>query len=193
MNIGGIGLACFTWDSDGDGQDDLFGHDGSTIGQAAWLRYHPGSNTAIALLTNGGNGRAVYQNLFNEILQEETGHSLPASPAPHEGWREKTAHLVGRYHRLAENLTVSEGDKGELLCRHTPAAEYAVLNGERTITLTPAGNSVFLGTAEGMTVPQTYHFLNAKGEPVAAGDPPAYLHYGTRAHARQSAECHGEE
>src|SRR5690606_29078514 len=52
MNIDAIGLATFLWDWDGDGKYDTFGHDGSTIGQAAWLRYHPASGTVVALLTN---------------------------------------------------------------------------------------------------------------------------------------------
>ena len=48
MNIDAIGLATFLWDWDDDGQYETFGHDGSTIGQAAWLRYHPASGTAMA-------------------------------------------------------------------------------------------------------------------------------------------------
>ena len=47
MNIDAIGLATFMWDWNGDGTYEVFGHDGSTIGQAAWARYHPASGTGF--------------------------------------------------------------------------------------------------------------------------------------------------
>ena len=58
----GIGWIRFGW----DGQR-LVGHDGNTIGQAAFLRVLPdpqGGRLAVTLLTNGGNTRDLYQDLY---------------------------------------------------------------------------------------------------------------------------------
>ena len=41
----------------------LAGHDGNTIGQAAFLRFVPDKGVALALLTNGGDTFALYRDI----------------------------------------------------------------------------------------------------------------------------------
>ncbi|AGL16830.1 serine hydrolase [Actinoplanes sp. N902-109] len=56
----------------------LIGHDGNTIGQAAFLRILPERGLAVALLTNGGNSAKLYEQLYREIFAE-----LADVPVPH--------------------------------------------------------------------------------------------------------------
>ena len=73
----GLGWIRFGW----DGQR-LIGHDGNTIGQAAFLRVLPEQGLAVALLTNGGNTRDLYEDLYREIFAELAGVTMPQPLAP---------------------------------------------------------------------------------------------------------------
>src|SRR4051794_20899738 len=48
----------------------VIGHDGSTIGQAAFLRMVPEAGLAVALLTNGGDSMTLYRDVIGHILDE---------------------------------------------------------------------------------------------------------------------------
>ncbi len=60
----------------------IIGHDGNTIGQAAFLRIVPEAGFAVALLTNGGDIISLYQDLVGHLIEELTGHPSPAAPGP---------------------------------------------------------------------------------------------------------------
>ncbi|SDI08202.1 CubicO group peptidase, beta-lactamase class C family [Sinosporangium album] len=60
----------------------VYASDGSTIGQNARLRLVPGSNTAIAMLTNGGPRESFYRAVFNEILTDLGTVTIPDLPTP---------------------------------------------------------------------------------------------------------------
>ena len=65
----------------------LIGHDGNTIGQAAFLRVLPEAGLAAALLTNGGNAHDLYEDLYGEIFAELAGVQIqdplvPPADAP---------------------------------------------------------------------------------------------------------------
>jgi CubicO group peptidase (beta-lactamase class C family) len=178
MNIDAIGLAAFLWDWDGDGRYESFGHDGSTIGQAAWLRYHPESGTAVALLTNGGNGKGLAQDIMSEIFGAEAGLVPSAPPAPTPGLALDLAPYEGRYGNVMETVDIRV-ENGKLVATTTPSADFAIISGDKRVELAPVDRTLFVGAASGMTVPATYHFLkpDQKGRP-------AYLHTGVRAHRR---------
>ena len=178
MNIDAIGLATFLWDWDGDGQPETFGHDGSTIGQAAWLRYHPASGTAMALLTNGGNGKGMAQVLLDDIFSARTGvtPTRPPEPTPHYSF--DAARYIGRYCNVMESIKVTAEDSG-LVATITPAPASAVIAGERRVTLAPVNDELFVGVTPGYSERATYHFL-----PNDAGTEIGYLHSGVRAHKR---------
>jgi len=181
MNIDAIGLATFMWDWDGDGRYETFGHDGSTIGQAAWLRYHPESGTAMALLTNGGNGKALAHDLLREIFGRHAGLVPPEVPAPDETLKLDPAPYLGTYARSAAIVDIV-ADGEALVARHRPTPESALVQGAFDVPLKPVDAELFVGTQPGYTLPMTYHFLDR-----GADGRPRFLHQGVRAHRREEA------
>lgn len=179
MNIDAIGLATFLWDWDDDGIYETFGHDGSTIGQAAWLRYHPASGTVVALLTNGGNGKALARNLLRDIFGAHAGVAPPDVPLPDEALKLDPALYLGTYARGAAVIDiVAQG--AALVARHRPTPESALVQGRFDVPLKPVDADLFVGTQPGYTLPMTYHFLDRD----TAGRP-RFLHQGARAHRRE--------
>jgi CubicO group peptidase (beta-lactamase class C family) len=178
MNIDAIGLATFMWDRDGDGRYDLFGHDGSTIGQAAWLRYHPASGTVVALLTNGGNGKGMAQVLLDEIFQEHAGLAPRAPVTAVPDFAFDAARYEGRYANVMEVIDV-RAENGGLVATITPAPAAAVISGTKRVALSPVEDALFVGVTPGYTESTTYHFLSSDG-----GRRADYLHCGVRAHQR---------
>ena len=73
----GLGWIRFGWDG-----HRLIGHDGNTIGQAAFLRLLPEAGLAVTLLTNGGNTRDLYEDLYREIFAELAGVTMPDPITP---------------------------------------------------------------------------------------------------------------
>src|SRR5205085_11952599 len=73
----GLGWILFGWDG-----HRLIGHDGNTIGQSAFLRILPEEGLAVTLLTNGGNARDLYEDLYREIFADVAGVAMPLPLAP---------------------------------------------------------------------------------------------------------------
>jgi dipeptidyl aminopeptidase/acylaminoacyl peptidase/CubicO group peptidase (beta-lactamase class C family) len=73
----GLGWIRFDWDG-----HRLIGHDGNTIGQAAFLRILPEQGLAVTLLTNGGHTRDLYQDLYREIFAELADVEMPTPLGP---------------------------------------------------------------------------------------------------------------
>ena len=114
----GIGWIRFGW----DGQR-LVGHDGNTIGQAAFLRVLPEAGLAVTLLTNGGNTRDLYEDLYREIFAELAGVAMPTpiTPPAEPVDTDITPHL-GSYERAG----VADGDPGvHRRHRRAGAADHA--------------------------------------------------------------------
>lgn len=89
----------------------LYGHDGGTIGQSAYFRLVPDKGVAVALLTNGGDTTALYDELVGHVLRETAGVELPKRPVPPSEPVEISAELVtGRYDGVLFSATVSVED-----------------------------------------------------------------------------------
>lgn len=181
MNIDAIGLATFLWDWDGDGVYDTFGHDGSTIGQAAWLRYHPASGTVFALLTNGGNGKGLASALIDEVFGRYAGVKPIAAPVATPGFAFDAATYVGRHANWMETIEVT-AENGRLIATTTPSPSAAVISGTKRVPLDAVDAELFVGVAPGFTENATYHFLDRGGD-----GRPRILHTGVRAHKRVEA------
>jgi hypothetical protein len=177
MNIDAIGLASFMWDWDGDGVYDTFGHDGSTIGQAAWLRYHPASGTVFALLTNGGNGKALAQEMMTDIFSP-LGLTPGTPPQATADMTFDATRYVGTYGNVMQVIEVTAED-GQLVAHFRPAPHTSMMIGVRSVPLSPVDDGLFVGVTPGFTENATYHFL----KPDEQGRP-RYLHFGVRAHRR---------
>ncbi|MCQ9385770.1 serine hydrolase domain-containing protein [Brevibacterium moorei] len=106
----GLGWVLSDWNG-----EFVYGHDGGTMGQAAYLRIHPDSGTAVVLLTNGGNGQMVYEELFERVFADLAGIAKPCRVAPPEDWPDRAlssevaAELTGAYVRAEERIEVTLG------------------------------------------------------------------------------------
>ncbi|MDR1213900.1 MAG: serine hydrolase [Propionibacteriaceae bacterium] len=152
------------------------GHDGNTVGQAAFLRLLPQHGLAIALLTNGGSAHDLYEELYRELALELAGVEmqwplrLPEPPVEVD-----IAEHLGVYERESVRMEVLIGPDGPYLrtttlgmlsdLTDTPVEEAALL---------PVAPGLFATKPPGMDIwaPVTFYSL-ATGEP--------YLHYGGRA------------
>jgi len=104
----GLGWSVYTWSG-----RTVVGHDGGTIGQAAFLRVVPDSGTAVALLTNGGDPFGLYRDLCDELLAEVAGLELPPEPVPAESPPTvEPGPYVGRYDRAGASIEVVSRDDG---------------------------------------------------------------------------------
>ena len=93
----------------------IIGHDGNTIGQAAFLRIVPEAGFAVALLTNGGDIISLYQDLVGHLIEELTDTHLPQLPVPPaDPQRIDASKYVGTYAAEVFDLTVSQDDDGRI-------------------------------------------------------------------------------
>ncbi|MFD3406075.1 serine hydrolase [Kribbella sp. NPDC058693] len=169
----GLGWIRFGWDG-----RRLIGHDGNTIGQAAFLRVLPDEGLAVVLLTNGGHTRDLYEDLYREIFDELAGVSMPTPLAPPaEPLEVDVRRHVGRYERASTIQEVLVDDEGPLL-RMTITGPLAELLPEPTeeLRMTPVDDSgdLFVVRAPGSLTwtPVTFYSLPT-GE--------KYVHFGVRA------------
>jgi CubicO group peptidase (beta-lactamase class C family) len=93
----------------------MIGHDGGTIGQAAFLRVVPGQDASITLLTNGGDVIGLYLKVVGHLLREVAGLELPPMPVPPaEPVPVDATRYVGTYSSEVSDLVVSQDDDGRL-------------------------------------------------------------------------------
>ncbi|MGW4064693.1 serine hydrolase [Amycolatopsis sp. NPDC004747] len=167
----GLGWIRFEWDG-----RRVIGHDGNTIGQSAFLRLLPSHDLAVTLLTNGGNTRDLYEELYREIFAELAGVALPppVSPAavpPSVDFAE----FVGVYERASMRIEVFEGEAG-LRMRQTVTGPIAALVPEPTTEhdLVPVGGPRFV-----FREPGARSWISATFYTLPTGE--RYLHSGVRA------------
>jgi hypothetical protein len=168
----GLGWIRFGWHG-----HRLIGHDGNTLGQAAFLRLLPEQGIAVTLLTNGGNTRDLYEDLYREIFAEVAGVEMahPFTP-PEEPVEVDVTPYVGTYARssvrmevLAEGPTLRTTILGPLAeMVPDPVEEYEMV---------PVGPALFaVKPPEAETwAPVTFYELPT-GE--------RYVHFGVRATPR---------
>jgi dipeptidyl aminopeptidase/acylaminoacyl peptidase/CubicO group peptidase (beta-lactamase class C family) len=167
----GLGWIRFGWDG-----HRLIGHDGNTIGQAAFLRMLPEEGLAVTLLTNGGNTRDLYEELYREIFAELADVEMPRSLAPPaEPVATNITPYLGTYRRESVRMDVLDGDAGprlrtELLgplaeLQEEPVEEYPMV---------AVSEGLYVVRPEGMQTwaPVTFYSLETGEE---------YLHFGARA------------
>ena len=100
----GLGWTLYDWGGNGG-----FGHDGATIGHYAYLRVVPASGVVVALLTNGGDARHLYESLVGELLSTLAGVELPPPFAPPAvPSTVDIGTIEGRYRREGVAITVEE-------------------------------------------------------------------------------------
>ena len=168
----GLGWILFDWDG-----KRLYGHDGNTIGQAGFLRVVPDDGVAVALLTNGGETRQLYEHLFTDVLSELAGVSVPAPLSPPA--KPVTVDLdryVGLYERASVRMDVEKAG-GELRATISITGELAQMMPQPPVVerLVPldADLELFVGQAEGDETWGPTVFFELDGR--------RYVHSGVRA------------
>ncbi|MEO3927757.1 serine hydrolase [Micromonosporaceae bacterium B7E4] len=167
----GLGWIRFGWDG-----HRLVGHDGNTIGQAAFLRLLPEEGLAVTLVTNGGNARDLYEELYREIFAELAEVAVPPSLAPPQN--PVTADIsrhVGEYERAGVRMAVLDSDGGPTL-RTTVTGPLAELVPEPTqeYAMVPVAEDLFA-----VREPETRTWVPVSFYRLPSGE--RYLHFGARA------------
>ncbi|MDN5851603.1 MAG: serine hydrolase, partial [Actinomycetia bacterium] len=167
----GLGWIRFGWDG-----RRLIGHDGNTIGQSAFLRILPEQGIAVTLLTNGGNARDLYEDLYREIFADLAGVDTPEPIEPSTAPPSVDAsRFAGTYERSGAYIEVFEAD-GKLRMRDTATGPIAEMMSEPTheFDLLPVADSQFAFRQPGTQTWVPVIFYN-----LATGEP--YVHFGMRA------------
>jgi CubicO group peptidase (beta-lactamase class C family) len=99
----------------------LVGHDGSTIGQLAFLRVDPAARFAACLLTNSPQAPALFRRIGSEVTRAYLGVELPADPEPADGARPAGLDRhCGRYERAGIRFDVAlDGERLRLTATST--------------------------------------------------------------------------
>ena len=174
----GLGWILMTWDG-----RRVFGHDGGTLGQGAFLRILPDAGLSVALCTNGGGHvRDLFEDLYGEIFSELAGVELPQRPTPTgEPVPVDAARFVGRYVREGVEMTVRTADDGTLRMQaRNTGALTAALPDPPEVTLHPYEDDVLLAKGPDDDSFTAAVFFDLDGE--------RYVHFGARATRRVSAE-----
>ncbi|WP_433263386.1 serine hydrolase domain-containing protein [Actinosynnema sp. CS-041913] len=105
---------------------DVFGHDGATIGQTAFLRISGETGIAVALLTNGQNGGALYGDIVAGVLRQYAGADVPGYPTPPaDPGPLDAARITGTYETPVIGYAVSVDDEGRGWVETIPHTEQA--------------------------------------------------------------------
>lgn len=167
----GLGWIRFDWNG-----ARLYGHDGNTIGQAAFLRIHPETGVAVTLLTNGGNTRDFYEDLYREIFAELSGIDMKAPvKVPEQPIEIDVTPFVGTYERASVRMEVFVGDEGPML-RSTVLGPLAELEPH------PVDEYPLVALDEALyavRAPGTQTWITVTFYSLPTGE--AYLHFGARA------------
>jgi dipeptidyl aminopeptidase/acylaminoacyl peptidase/CubicO group peptidase (beta-lactamase class C family) len=169
----GLGWIRYTWDG-----KLLVGHDGNTIGQAAFLRILPAEGLAVTLLTNGGNTRDLYQDLYREIFAELADVAMPTPLAPPaQPPSVDIARHVGTYERASARIEVLErGGRAVLRTTITGPLAELVPDPVEEFPMTPVDST---GDLFAIRQPETQTWTPVVFYALAGGEP--YVHFGARA------------
>jgi len=96
-----LGWIQYGWDG-----REVFGHDGETTGQFAYLRVVPDRQVAVALLTNGYSN-PLYLELFTELLAEFADLAVPRFVPPADPPRIDITPWAGTYRNLTREAVIS--------------------------------------------------------------------------------------
>jgi CubicO group peptidase (beta-lactamase class C family) len=152
----GLGWARFDW-----ADSEVYGHDGTTIGQQATLRVVQPAGMAIAVLANSDRAVPLFEQVVAEVMSELIGLAVPAPfvppavPAAVEPAVLRA--LTGSYQRCGARFTVTLQD-GALMLRleltDDPGAGPKVF----ATPLIPLADDLFAGRSSHDVSWQRYRF-----------------------------------
>ena len=174
------------WQVDHVDGHEVYGHNGATVGQYAYLLIIPDAGLALALLTNGPGAGLMWAELRQAILAE---HKInipiafaepPSEPHPLDA----TPAVLGEYARTGERYQVTGTDTG-LQVHVVPTDESPDPEDEpETMPLIPITDDHFVGrTDERLAWTNFNHGTFTDAQHPDGGD---YLYTGTRVTPRVS-------
>ncbi len=166
----GLGWSLYDWDG-----GPVIGHDGGTIGQAAFLRVVPEKGVAVAILTNGGTPFVLYSTIMTRVLAELAGATVPALPAPAD--RRPTldiSRILGTYSSAVTDSTVRQDDDGRIWLDQTMKGILAELGEDPApVELVPWRENALIPLVAKQGVHIPHHFVGDDGNGRAR-----YMHTG---------------
>jgi CubicO group peptidase (beta-lactamase class C family) len=168
----GLGWIRFGWDG-----RRLIGHDGNTLGQAAFLRVLPDEGLAVTLLTNGGNARDLYEELYREIFRELAGSRCRVR------WSRRRAVQVDV--TRASNVRARRSSPGGTRRRRRPVLRTTVTGPIAELVSEPTHEYPMVAVAEDLFVvrdPDSRTWTAMTFYDLPSGE--SYLHFGVRATPR---------
>jgi CubicO group peptidase (beta-lactamase class C family) len=152
-----LGWARFDWDG-----GPVWGWDGLISGERSVLRIVPQHQAAVALMTNGSTGRAMYRSLFPDLMQSLFGISVPplrlgASP----GAAGDVSRFAGSYAWPDRRVEVTAA-AGRLLIKSAQAETEAVPLDDRTLVVDaadPDNPTVTFGAFDADGRPQVLYLM----------------------------------
>ncbi|UIJ33712.1 serine hydrolase [Allobranchiibius sp. GilTou73] len=104
----------------------VIGHDGTTLGQASFLRMAPATGVAVVLLTNGGQPFPLYRDVVGHLLAELGETQLPPLPAPHQHPRRVDAsRYTGTYASRIADVVIEQDNDGRIWREVRPKGDLA--------------------------------------------------------------------
>jgi CubicO group peptidase (beta-lactamase class C family) len=174
----GVGWILFDWDG-----HPVYGHDGSTLGQRAYLRIIPEANLAVCFLTNGGEQGKAFDQLCREIVRDIVGIEKPVTPSlPDSPPTLDLSKYTGTFGRLNVNVEIALGEPGELVATIKSASVLKELvpdEEDTKLKAKPVDESLFLAWVDEAPDPIPFVFFDFDG------DVPTRVHFGARAMTRR--------
>jgi CubicO group peptidase (beta-lactamase class C family) len=164
----GLGWCLFDWDGAA-----VYGHDGGTIGQYAFLRVDPDHGVAVALLTNGGDATAAYIDVFGRLFTDLCGVRVRTFAPPEDRPALDGAAHIGTYERHGARITITPTADG-LACRSESTDELAGLDPPVEYELVPVREDLYAARdkGDGPWAPMRFYELDGGQR---------YVHFGGRA------------
>lgn len=175
----GLGWMVDHWDG-----HQVFGHNGATVGQYAYLQAFPDLGFAFCLLTNGPGAGMLWAQLRRELLRPaglDAGLTIDGPPAePHQ--LPADTPLVGRFGRTSELHDIAAGDSG-LRITTTPTSDSPDPEEEpETFDLVPVSDDHLVGRSDPSLAWSTFSYGRFTPQQNPAGGD--YIYAGTRLNPR---------
>ncbi len=157
------------------------GHDGNTIGQAAFLRLLPEAGIAVSMNTNIGSAIPLFQDLFEEIFAELADVQLPDRfEIPSEPVEVDITPYLGSYSRenVLQEIRVEDGKPVMRTTVSGPVADMEGLEPE-TDELIPVADGLFAVKPDKS---EAYYPVRFYALPTGE----EYIHFGARATPKKS-------
>ncbi|WP_308495813.1 serine hydrolase domain-containing protein [Kocuria sp. cx-455] len=173
-----LGLVVDNWHG-----HDVYGHDGSTIGQNARMRILPDDDLALVLLSNGDSREGRHREIFDLIFTRLGTATIPPLPVPDPAPTLDPARYIGVYERPGTRFEVTSEHGHLQLHLDVDPMQAAIMCTPDRIThdLLPIDDTHFLlppnTPLEDMQTAAIFGFHDGRAQ---------YIHTNARLHPRES-------